>query len=74
MKYIVILVLILGFTASAYAVGLNGKGLFCPDANEGYWFKDGIAIKWFIQGSSLKTVSQNSLKRFFAVKNALKFC
>ena len=42
-----------------YAVGLNGKGLFCPDANEGYWFKDGIAIKWFIEGSSLKTVSQN---------------
>ena len=42
-----------------HAVGLNGKGLFCPDANEGYWFKDGIAIKWFVQGYSLKTVSQD---------------
>tara|TARA_B100000378_G_C17791466_1_gene323979 strand:- start:150 stop:539 length:390 start_codon:yes stop_codon:yes gene_type:complete len=59
MKYVALLVLLLGFTVPVYAVGLNGKGLFCPDANEGYWFKDGIAIRWFIQGSSLKTVSQN---------------
>ena len=41
------------------AVGLNGKGLFCPDTNEGYWFDDGIAIRWFTQDSSLKTTSQN---------------
>ena len=59
MKYVAILVLLLGITAPVHAVGLDGKGLFCPDANEGYWFKDGIAIKWFIQGYSLKTVFQD---------------
>ena len=59
MKYLVILLLLLGFTTPTYAVGLNGKGLFCPDVNEGYWFKDGIALKLFIQGYSVKTVSQD---------------
>ena len=59
MRYAVILLLLLGFTAPVHAVSLDDKGLFCPGTNEGYWFKDGIAIKWFIQGSSLKTVSQN---------------
>ena len=53
------LVLLLGFMSPAHAVGLNGKGLFCPDASEGYWFKDGIVLKWFFQGYSLETVSQN---------------
>ncbi len=59
MKYLGTLVLLLGFMSPVHAVGLNGKGLFCPDANEGYWFKDGIAIKWFFQGYSLETVFQN---------------
>ena len=59
MRYAVILLLLFGFTAPVHAVGLDDKGLFCPGTNEGYWFKDGIAIKWFIQGYSLKTVSQD---------------
>ena len=38
MKYVVILVLLLGFIAPVQAGELDGKGIFCSDINQGFFF------------------------------------
>ena len=54
MKYVAILVLLLGFTATT-AIGntVDGKGVWCPDdvtieRSFGFWFKNDKAHNWYI--------------------------